>query len=67
MAKGNDGKAARQRTTKKLLVSAICALALVLGVIYFADDGGVLLVLFLLSQKPRQENHRRIIGPEKII
>lgn len=40
MAKGNDGKAARQRTTKKLLVSAICALALVLGVIYFGDDGG---------------------------
>ncbi|MGK3741646.1 MAG: hypothetical protein ACI90V_008500 [Bacillariaceae sp.] len=40
MAKGNDGKAARQRTTKKLFIAAICALTLVFGVVYFSENGG---------------------------
>jgi hypothetical protein len=40
MAKGNDGKAARQRTMKKLLIAAICAFSLVLGVVYFSENGG---------------------------
>ena len=40
MAKGNDGKAARQRTMKKLLIAVICAFSLVLGVVYFGENGG---------------------------
>jgi len=38
MAKGNDGKAARRRTMNKLIVSAIFALALVLGIVYFGEN-----------------------------